>query len=303
MKKFLSVILCVAMLFSLAIPVFAAYDTPYADSQFFDCGDYSLHYRVKSAENAKGQIMMLHGFAESTYNWEPLAAFLAENGYTCVLVDLPDFGYSSRETGETEMLPREDIIHALMTDLSDEPWYLAGHSMGGYIALAVAQKYPDSVKNLLLYGTAGNDGVPARALMSKAAVAKVVGAFMELMGRCTPVVRLLLHFALQDRTYASGYDLETLMAPFRIKGTGAGAVRNFSMLTDTDYDAVRRMPPILFVNGSKDKVIADRARTNLRAALPDGSVDYVVSGGGHMFIENYAAETAALTLDFLAANG
>lgn len=306
MKKILSVILCAVMLFGLCAPALAAapQELPYADSAFFDYGEYRLHYRVKEASSPKGQIMMLHGFAESTYSWENLSAILVENGYTCVLVDLPDFGFSSRETKETVRLPREDIVHALMISLSDEPWYLAGHSMGGYVALSLAQVYPESVKNLLLYGTAGNDGVPAQTsgITSNDFLASVMGPMMELMGKNPLLVRLLLAVAIQDLDYVMHYDVEAIIAPFRIKGTGAGAIYNFSMLNNTDYEAVSRMRPILFMNGDKDKVISDAARVNLRAALPEGSVDHVVAGGGHMFIENLAAEAAAVTLSFLAAN-
>lgn len=306
MKKILSVILCAVMLFGLCAPALAAapQELPYADSAFFDYGEYRLHYRVKEASSPKGQIMMLHGFAESTYSWENLSAILVENGYTCVLVDLPDFGFSSRETKETVRLPREEIVHALMISLSDEPWYLAGHSMGGYVALSLAQVYPESVKNLLLYGTAGNDGVPAQTsgITSNDFLASVMGPMMELMGKNPLLVRLLLAVAIQDLDYVMHYDVEAIIAPFRIKGTGTGAIYNFSMLNNTDYEAVSRMRPILFMNGDKDKVISDAARVNLRAALPEGSVDHVVAGGGHMFIENLAAEAAEVTLSFLSAN-
>lgn len=307
MKRFLSFLLCAVMLLSLCAPVWAAAppELPYADSAFFDYGEYTLHYRVKAAAAPKGQIMMLHGFAQSTYEWENLSARLVENGYTCVLVDLPDFGFSSRETKETDKLPREELIHALMVSLSAAPWYLAGHSMGGYVALAVAQQYPESVKNLLLYGTAGNDGVPSQTagLTSNDFLASVMGPFMELMGRNPLIVRLLLMAALQDMDYAMHYDVEAIIAPFRVKGTGTGAIYNFSLLTDTDYEAVSRLNPILFMNGDRDRVITDAARANLRAALPEGSVDYVVKGGGHMFTENMAAEAAEVTLAFLAENG
>lgn len=303
MKKMLSVLLCVVLMFSLYAPVLAAGDElPYADSAYFTYADYTLHYRVKTASEPRGQIMMIHGFGQSTYEWENLSANLVENGYTCVLVDLPDFGYSSRETRETEKLPREELIHALMTELSDEAWYLAGHSMGGYVALSVAQAYPESVNNLLLYGTSGNDGQPASvsSLMGNDVFASVMGRFMEIMGKNPLLVRLLLMAALQDIDYAMHYDVEAIIAPFRISGTGAGAIYNFSQLTGTDYEAVSRMNPILFMNGDRDKVISDDARVNLRAALPEGSVDYVVKGGGHMFTENMAEEAARVTLEFLA---
>lgn len=292
------------MLIGLCLPAFAATqeELPYADSAFFEYGEYTLHYREKKAAEPVGQIMMLHGFAESTYCWENLSAILVENGYTCVLVDLPDFGYSSRETKETEKLPRDEIIHALMTELSDEPWYVAGHSMGGYVALSLAENYPESVRNLLLYGTSGNDGVPeiATQMMSNDLLISLMGSFMEVMGRNPLMVRLLLALAIQDTEYVMHYNTDAIMAPFRIKGTGAGAIYNFTMLTLTDYEKVSQMPPILFMNGDKDKVIADSARINLRAHLPEGSVDHVVNGGGHMFIENMADEAARVTLQFLS---
>ena len=96
------------------------------------------------------------------------------------------------------------------------------------------------------------------------------------------------------------YDVSKITDPYYIKGTGAGAIRNFTMLPKTDYDFVRTMPPILFVNGDHDYVITDSNRKNLRAALPDGSIDYIVKGAGHMVIETHAAETAKVTVDFLA---
>ena len=304
MKRITSFLLCAMLLFVFIAPSYAAdtQETPYEDSAFFSYGEYTLHYRVINAAQPRGRIMMIHGFAQSTYEWQNLSAILADNGYTCVLVDLPDFGYSSREKKETEKLPREELIHALMVSLSEDPWYLAGHSMGGYVALSVAQAYPESVKNLLLYGTSGNDGrsVQASSMMANDLVASVMGPFMEMMGKNPLLVRLLLMTALQDMDYAMHYDVNAIIAPFRIKGTGTGAVYNFSQLTATDYDAVSRMNPILFMNGDKDTVIADSARVNLRQALPKGSVDCIVKGGGHMFIENMAEETARVTMEFLS---
>lgn len=308
MKKLLAVILCLTMLFTLAAPAFASGEDPatrpYEDSQFFTYGDYKIHYRVWAAEEARGQIFMIHGFALSSYCFTPLAAKLVEAGYTCVLADLPDFGYSSRETAETEKLPREEIMHALMKELSPDPWYVAGHSMGGYIALAVAQKYPEDVKNLLLYGTAGNEKDPASLtfVMNNPAFIRVMGTVLETAAHCTGLVRLLLIAALGDLPYAMSYNISEITNPYRIKGTGAGALYSFSMLPDTDFEAVKNMPPILYINGSRDNVIPAADRDKFRTVLPAGSVDYVVDGGAHLFIENLAEETADVTLAFLANN-
>lgn len=303
MKKFLSVILSLCLLFTAAVPAFAAYETPFEDSLFFEYEDYSIHYRKWEAENPKGQIFMIHGFALSSYCWVELAERLVANGYTCVMADLPDFGYSTRETAGMEKLPREDIMHALMTELSSEPWYLAGHSMGGYVAEALAAKYPGSVKNLLLYGTGGNDNDPAMAaMMGNDIFVALMGPLMQLMTKFDFLVKLFLQMGLNDREYAASYDLSKITEPIRIEGTGKGACYSFSMLTNTDYEAIKNGKPVLFVNGSADSVIPDASKNSIREVLPEGSVDYVVDGGGHMFIENKADETADVTLKFLEAN-
>lgn len=303
MKKILALILSIVFAFSVVVPAFAAYETPFEDSQFFEYEDYSIHYRVWEAENSKGQIFMIHGFALSSYCWVELATRLVAEGYTCVMADLPDFGYSTRETADTEKLPREDIMHALMTELSDDPWYLAGHSMGGYVAQALAAKYPESVKNLLLYGTGGNDNDPSMtAMMGNDVFVALMGPIMQLMTRFDFLVKLFLQMGLNDKEYAESYDLEKITEPIRIDGTGKGACYSFSMLTPTDYEAIKNGKPVLFVNGSADSVIPDASKDAIREVLPEGSVDYVVENGGHMFIENMADETAAVTLEFLANN-
>lgn len=303
MKKIIALILSIVMMFAVAAPAFAAYETPFEDSEFFEYEDYSIHYRVFEAEDEIDQIFMIHGFALSSYCWVELATRLQAAGYTCVLADLPDFGYSTRETAGMEKLPREEIMHALMVELSAEPWYVAGHSMGGYVAQALAAKYPESVKNLLLYGTGSNDNSPAMTqMMGNDVFVAVMGPLMQLMTRFDILVKLFLQMGLNDKEYAANYDISKITEPIRIDGTGKGACYSFSMLPNTNYEAIKNGKPVLFVNGSADSVIPDASKNSIREVLPEGSVDYVVEGGGHMFIENKADETAQVTLEFLAKN-
>ncbi len=301
LKKPLALLLSLVFAALLCAPASAAMETPFDNSRFFETGDYSIHYRVFEAEEAKGQIFMIHGFALSSYCFVPLAERLQAAGYTCVVADLPDFGYSTRETEDTEKRPREDIMHELMTSLSPEPWYVAGHSMGGYIAIAIAQKYPESVKNLLLYGTSGNDGASEVSVkaMTNPTFLKVMGKVMELASRMKLLVRLLLLTATEDLAFTKDYDLYYITDPYTVSGTGAGALINFSMLPTTDYEAFRTLPPVLYINAANDTVISKQAIEKLRGCLPEGSTDITLTSGGHLFIESRADLTAEHTLSFL----
>ena len=304
LKKPLALLLGLLFAVLMCAPAFAAMETPFDNSRFFDYGDYSVHYRVFEAEEPKGQVFMIHGFALSSYCFVPLAERLQNAGYTCVVADLPDFGYSTRETEETDKLPREEIMHALMTSLSSDPWYVAGHSMGGYIAIAIAQKYPESVKNLLLYGTSGNDGASDARLsvMTNATFLKVMGRILELVSRMKTLVRLLLLAATEDLSFTKDYDLFYITDPYTVSGTGAGAIINFSMLPATDYEAFRNLAPVLYINAANDTVISKQSIEKLRGYLPEGSTDITLTSGGHLFIESRADITAEHTLTFLNAH-
>ena len=306
-RRLLSAALALCLALALALPAFARCKErqspaqPFDNSSFFEYEGCRIHYRTFPAKNAKDQVFLIHGFALSSYCFVALAEELVQKGYTCVLADLPNFGYSTRETKDSPQLPREEIMHALMCALSDKPWYVGGHSMGGYIALAIATQYPESVKRLLLYGTNGNNGAEdlRGRLMQNETLLSVFGPLMEAAGKTKPLVRLLYAFACNSLRFALQYDIDKITDPYYIKGTGEGALRNFPCLPKTDYAAVRAMPPILFVNGNRDYVVSDSLRKDLRAALPEGSLDYVVKGAGHMVIETHVAQVAELTVDFM----
>ncbi|MGN0469096.1 MAG: alpha/beta fold hydrolase, partial [Acutalibacteraceae bacterium] len=141
MKKITSLLLAIIFSFSFVSVAFASSDyKPYEDSQYFTYGDYDIHYRVAPAKGEfKGRILMLHGFLCSTYSWRNMADELTDAGYDCVMVDLPDFGYSTRENENMEIVPREEIVEALMKSIAPaEEWIVAGHSMGGGVAINIA---------------------------------------------------------------------------------------------------------------------------------------------------------------------
>lgn len=278
------------------------YETPFEDSRYLSYGEYILHFRMWEAENPVGQIMMIHGFALSGYCWENLAAILVENGYTCVLVDLPGYGYSTRESTSMERLSRTLLVHELMTFLSDDAWIVAGHSMGGYFAQGIMQEYPDSVSSLLLYGTAGNEGIGdgMKNMVNFAPMAKIMGAMMQLLVKIDFILNMALKMGLQDDEYYATYDVAKIRDPLLIDGTGTGALYNFVDVPTTDFKSLRLCgKSIFYCNGTNDNVIAKDARVKYAAHLPSDAVCVDIEGGGHMFIENYAEEVAAYTLAFL----
>ena len=131
--KILSFVLALIMMFSVTSFAADAEEKPFENSEFFTYGDYTVHYRRFFPEGeTKGRIIMLHGFVCSTYAWNNMAAEMTERGYECLLIDLPGFGYTTREDENTNFVPRETLVKELAETIAPmSEWIVAGHSMGG----------------------------------------------------------------------------------------------------------------------------------------------------------------------------
>lgn len=79
LTRFFALVLALTLALSLSMPAFALGaqrpdpEKPFDNSAFFDYKDYRIHYRTFPAENEKGQIFMIHGFALSSYCFVMLA--------------------------------------------------------------------------------------------------------------------------------------------------------------------------------------------------------------------------------------
>ena len=129
----------------------------------------SLHYEERGMGMA---LVVLHGFPLDHRIWEPQ---LAEVSYAARVLapDLPGFGGSPPLTDDP---PTMDAYARAVLDWADgrglRHFILAGHSMGGYIALAVARLAPERLDGLVLVSTrSGADSAAARENRAKLAAA------------------------------------------------------------------------------------------------------------------------------------
>jgi pimeloyl-ACP methyl ester carboxylesterase len=107
----------------------------------------SLEYEIKGTGMA---VMLVHGFTEDRSIWYPLLKGI-ENKYKWILLDLSGSGQSSYNKSLTEIKDFAESIHAIANFENIERLVLIGHSMGGYISLAFAEKYPEKISALGLF--------------------------------------------------------------------------------------------------------------------------------------------------------
>ena len=103
-------------------------------------------------------VVLLHGFGEDSSIWDNQIDFL-EPLCKLIIPDLPGTGYSRLLKQQNVGLEDyADCIKALLDELEIESCILLGHSMGGYITLAFAEKYRDYIEAFgLVHSTAYAD--------------------------------------------------------------------------------------------------------------------------------------------------
>lgn len=101
---------------------------------------------------ARPPVVLLHGFPLDNTMWSAQLDALAAAGHRVIAPDLRGFGKSTSDAPFT-LESLADDVHALLSEIGALPCALAGLSMGGYVALAYAKKYPNDLRGLILIDT------------------------------------------------------------------------------------------------------------------------------------------------------
>ena len=118
--------------------------------------DFPPYALWESRTGGGSPIALVHGLSGSTRWWSRNVASLAEH-HLVAAVDLIGFGRNRRLTAPLVIPPFHEVsaLLARWLETFDEPVHLAGHSMGGLLAIRVAAERPDLVRSLILVSAVG----------------------------------------------------------------------------------------------------------------------------------------------------
>lgn len=96
-------------------------------------------------------VMLLHGFAEDSRIWDDIREILSAN-YRLIIPDIPGSGQSALLEGDNITISDyADVAAAILEKENISRCTMIGHSMGGYITLAFAEKYPERLDAIGLF--------------------------------------------------------------------------------------------------------------------------------------------------------
>lgn len=108
-------------------------------------------------EKGKGKIILfIHGLGGNLSHWEKSVIELSST-YKCIAIDLPGYGYSDKQIntkGKDQLQFYADVISEFLQKKKIKKVILAGHSMGGQIAI-ITSLQNKKVKKLILAAAAG----------------------------------------------------------------------------------------------------------------------------------------------------
>lgn len=236
-----------------------------------------LRLRVVSAGTGESApLVLLHGFASDTASWmfvqEPLAA-----GRRVHALDLPSHGASDVDARLASVEALAETVRAAIDQLAPGELHLAGHSLGGRLALRIAAGLGDRLRSLALIAPAG---------LGAGSEADFPAAYLAADKRRPMKEALRLLVAEEDAVTSEM--VERALAAKRIDGAAEAlsAINDDALATASEgaqAELVALALPVLTVWGAADRVVP-----------PPGGSETVLPGVGHMPQMEAAAQVAEL---------
>jgi pimeloyl-ACP methyl ester carboxylesterase len=255
-----------------------------------------IFYRI---EGKGWPVLLIHGFAEDQTIWDAQTAYLEKN-FRVLVPDLPGSGLS----GAIPDMSMEGIADCLKKLLEievppDSPEgpggiVVIGHSMGGYILLALAERYPDLVKALgLFHSTAYPDSEEKK--MARRKGIEFIGKYgsSAFIQQATPAL-----FSERFKNQSPGIVAGLIQRYGNFNPESLITYYTQMMNRPDRTDLLKKISkPVLFVMGKEDKAVPlDQGLQ--QSHMPRLSYIHILENSGHMGMLEQSLDSSILLKDF-----
>jgi pimeloyl-ACP methyl ester carboxylesterase len=223
-----------------------------------------LNYLRKGTGEA---LVFIHGLGSASTIWRSITEPLS-NDFDTIAIDLPGHGKSRLEK-EIDLAPHSlaDYVVETLNHLQVNSFHLVGNSLGGWIALELAAKYPDRVRSLVGFAPAGLWLTPFTSKYPGTAVPRVLAKVTYPISPIFLRSRTIRKIAFANISPQSeNLDFDTCFAAVRAIAQSPGYYPSWDGMLHRRFD--KEIPasiPVTIVFGDTDKTLP--ARTSQERTL------------------------------------
>ena len=222
-------------------------------------------------------LVLLHAFPLDRSLWDGVASPVAAAGWQVLVPDLPGFGADDEPAASIDAMA--DRVAELLQRRSVHSAVIGGCSLGGYVALAFAEHYPEQTAGLILVDTkASADDDAARA--NRARIAEQV----ERSGSTAALAATQADALLAPVTRARHPEVavwlrDTVLAQ---RPATVAATQRAMAARPARFDALRALRvPVLCMRGADDRIASAADQAAMVAAAGD-ALDVTLPDAGHL---------------------
>jgi pimeloyl-ACP methyl ester carboxylesterase len=261
------------------------------------------HHYIDAGPRQGQPLVLVHGWDCSSYWWHHVIGPLAGAGYRVIAYDLRGHGFSDSGGQDYSVSALTDDLAALAEELELGPQHLAAFSLGAFVALEYAARYPEQVRTLQFF----NFGLlPYNKFASWLLPRLLDKVFNKVLRPLSSHWRVPYYYArtVLARNTPSVADVRLGVLSLRLTDPEAARRSCASLAERASLEAVPRQmrqvqAPTLLVAGAGDPIMAPKLGRELMALAPKGSF-FEMPRCGHLILFELPEQVVTLMRMHLA---
>ena len=253
---------------------------------------------VEKGPRQASPIVLIHCFSCAISWWDGMMPML-DRDHRVIAVDLLGHGGSEKPASGYTIPNQADLVAEALSRLGVRDAVVAGHSLGGSVAVGLAERSPQLVKKVMIIDTPPDHSGSSLGLIAKLGFAPVVGEFFW---------RIKPDFAVKkglEVAFAPGFDVPDEF----VEDVNRMTYNSYHDSPEGSDDYTKEEPldqrmretgrPLMVIMGAEEQIVDEPAKrlAEYRQTYP-GTETKLIAGAGHSPNVEKPAETAALLLGF-----
>ena len=254
----------------------------------------SIH--VSYTDQGKGKtVVFLHGFLENKTIWKSFSEQFSKT-QRVITIDLLGHGKTECLSYVHTMEEMAEAVQFVLHHLKLRKYFLVGHSLGGYVSLALAETYPDNLRGLVMFHSTAKADSKEKQKDRDRAIKVVKRNASIFISEAVPNL-----FNTKHKPYKRAIKIITKHALETSKQGVIAALEGMKIRLDREIILKFAPYPVLYIIGKEDNILPYKDIL-VQAHLPENSHSILLDKVGHMGFLEAKEETYKGIKQFVVKN-